>query len=307
MRFNFQRIPEPNDPLVDKLRRKLFDDKVLSPGLTHSALFMLVFLGGFFVPLAIIVIYGFMPSGTFSLLQVPTLENYGAILHGTYYTSLLRSLGLAALTVALLLAVCYPLAYAMARVFGRFGTFVSVAVVLSLFVSENIRLYGWVLSLMKNGVFTGFLQMLGVPVGGWLYNVPVIVFGMCYVYMPFMLFPLALGISLVPAEAREAAMDLGASKKQVFLLVDLPLSMPGLVTGCMLTFVLSLGAMAEAKILGGDKVVTIADEVQGAFTYGQNWPMGSALASVLIALTGVLVFLALRKLDFDSILRKKTE
>lgn len=307
MPLNLNRIPDqPFDPLMAKLRRRLFDDQVLSPGVLHSAPFMLVFLGGFFVPLAIILVYSVMPGHSFSLLQAPTLENYAAILHGTYYTSLLRSLGLAAVTTALLLVVCYPLAFAMVRVFKRFATFVSIMVVLSLFVSENIRLYGWVLSLMKRGVIMGTLELLGLPAEGLLYNVPVIVFGMAYVYLPFMLFPLVLGISLVPAEAREAAFDLGATRRQIFTLIDLPLSMPGLVTGCMLTFVLSLGAMAEAKILGGEQVVTIADEIQGAFTYGQNWPMGSALSSVLIGITGLLVFFALRKLDFDSILRKKT-
>jgi spermidine/putrescine transport system permease protein len=214
-------------------------------------------------------------------------------------------MGLAALTVILLLVICYPLAFAMVRVFKGFASFVSIAVVLSLFVSENIRLYGWVLSLMKRGVLTGGLDILGIHIPGMLYNIPVIVFGMAYVYLPFMLFPLVLGISLVPVEAREAALDLGASRKQVFAMIDLPLSMPGLVTGCMLTFVLSLGAMAEAKILGGEKVITIAAEIQGAFTYGQNWPLGSALSSLLILITGVLVFFALRNLDFDALLRKK--
>jgi len=271
----------------------------------HSIPFMTVFLTCFIIPLGIIIIFSFMPANSFSILQAPTLENYVKIFKGTYYTSLLASMGLASVTVILLLAICYPLAYAMVRIFKRFASFVSIAVVLSLFVSENIRLYGWVLSLMKRGVLMGGLDVLGIHFGGALYNIPVIIFGMAYVYLPFMLFPLVLGISLVPQEAREAAFDLGASKKQIFTMIDLPLSMPGLVTGCMLTFVLSLGAMAEAKILGGEKVITIADEIQGAFTYGQNWPMGSALSSVLILITGVLVFVALRNLDFDALLRKK--
>jgi spermidine/putrescine transport system permease protein len=271
----------------------------------HSLPFLGIFVTCFAIPLGIILLFSVMPANTFSILQIPTLENYAKIFKGTYYTSLLASMGLAALTVILLLVICYPLAFAMVRVFKGFASFVSIAVVLSLFVSENIRLYGWVLSLMKRGVLTGGLDILGIHIPGMLYNIPVIVFGMAYVYLPFMLFPLVLGISLVPVEAREAALDLGASRKQVFAMIDLPLSMPGLVTGCMLTFVLSLGAMAEAKILGGEKVITIAAEIQGAFTYGQNWPLGSALSSLLILITGVLVFFALRNLDFDALLRKK--
>lgn len=306
MKLDLTRIPERRDPLLAKLKRKLFDDEVLTAGFLHSWPFLILFLSCFLVPLAIVVVFSVMPEQTFSILQAPTLENYAHIFQGTYYISLLTSLGMAALTVTLLLLVCYPLAYAMVRVFKGFATFISVAVVLSLFVSENIRLYGWVLSLMKRGVISGSLEAIGIPFDGWLYNVPVIVFGMAYVYLPFMLFPLVLGIALVPQETREAAYDLGASTVQVFRMVDLPQAMPGIVTGCMLTFVLSIGAMAEAKILGGEQVITITDEIQGAFTYGQNWPMGSALSTILILIVSVLVFFALRKLDFDTLLRKKS-
>ena len=84
-----------------------------------------------------------------------------------------------------------------------------------------------------------------------LFTLPAIVLGMVYVYLPFMLFPMTLGIAMVPNETREAAFDLGASRWQVFREVELPLSMPGIVIGFLLTFVLAVGAIAEAKVLGG--------------------------------------------------------
>ncbi len=271
-----------------------------------SSLPILALLAMIFVaPLLVVFGFSIMPTKTFSLLQVPTLENFAIIVGETYYMSLLWSLGLSAWTVLVLLAICYPLAFAMAKVFGVFTNVITVLVVLTLFVSENIRLFGWLLVFMKGGLLSGYLNAwLGVEMGGLLYNAPIIVFGLVYVYFPFMLFPLTLGISMIPDELREAAADLGASRRTVLREVDLPLAMPGIMVGCMLTFVLCTGAMLESKLLGGQKVIVMADEIESAFTYGQNWPLGSALSVVLIALVGVIAVFVLRRIDLDQILGK---
>ncbi len=259
----------------------------------------------FIAPLLVVFGFSIMPTKTFSLLQVPTLENFAIIVGETYYMSLLWSLGLSAWTVLVLLAICYPLAFAMAKVFGVFANVITVLVVLTLFVSENIRLFGWLLVFMKGGLLSGYLKAwLGIEMGSLLYNGPIIVFGLVYVYFPFMLFPLTLGISMVPDELREAAADLGASRWAILREVDLPLAMPGILVGCMLTFVLCTGAMLESKLLGGQKVIVMADEIETAFTYGQNWPLGSALSVVLIALVGVIAVFVLRRIDLDQILGK---
>jgi len=113
------------------------------------------------------------------------------------------------------------------------------------------------------------------------------------------------GISMVPDDARQAASDLGASKWQVFWEIDLPLSAPGIVVGCLLSFVLAAGAMAESKLLGGQAVIVIADEIETAFTYGQNWPLGSALSIVLILIIGSLAVFAVSRVDLDSIMGRR--
>jgi len=128
---------------------------------------------------------------------------------------------------------------------------------------------------------------------------------MVYVYIPFMLFPMTLGVSMVPAETRDAAFDLGATRWQVFREVELPLSMPGVLIGSLLTFVLAVGAIAEAKVLGGQKVIPITHDIEIAFTYAQNWPLGSALAVLLMAVVGALVLLVLRRFDLDLLLGRK--
>ncbi|MBC8039153.1 MAG: ABC transporter permease [Opitutaceae bacterium] len=263
-------------------------------------------LFGFVAPLLCVVWFGLMPPKTFSLLQAPTLENYHTIFAQTYFKSILWSLGLAAVTVLILLVICFPLAFAMAKIFRGAASFITYAIATSLFVSENIRLFGWVIGFMKNGVVGGTLaRYLDIPIDSLLYNVPVIILGMVYVYLPFMLFPLVLGVKMVPDQVREAAFDLGASRWQVFRKIDLPLSMPGVLIGSLLVFVLSVGAISEAKILGGQKVVTIASDIESEFTYAQNWPLGSALSTMFIALTTVVVFFALGRFDLEKLLGKK--
>jgi spermidine/putrescine transport system permease protein len=254
----------------------------------------------------VIVGYSFMPPKTFDFAHLPTLENFLNIINESYYRSFLWSFGLALTTVVILLLVCYPLAYGMAKLFGRWSNLLMLLLVIPLFVSENIRLYGWVLFLIKGGVLLGALQSwFGISPDSAMYTVPAIVLGLVYVYVPFTLFPMVLGLSMVPREVTEAAADLGASRWQVFREVELPLSMPGYLIGAMLTFVLSLGSLAESKILGGQTVIMIADDIETAFTFSQNWPLGSALSVLLIVLVGAMVLYLLKRLDLDAILGRR--
>ena len=281
--------------------RSLFRSTGFFCALPVIVLLLLVFIA----PLFVVIGFSFVPARTFNLFSAPTLENYQSIVADTYYLSFGWSLFLAALAVMILFIICYPLAFAMAKVFGRFSIFITIAIVISLLVSENIRLFGWVLVLMKGGVFLGYLEhWFAVELESWLYGGPIIVFGLVYVYLPFMLFPLTLGISMIPNELRQAASDLGANRWTIFREIDLPLAMPGILIGCMLTFVLCTGAMAEAKVLGGGNILTMLDEIETAFTYKQNWPLGSALSVILIVTVSGIALFTLRTIDLDRILGK---
>ena len=273
----------------------------------RSAIPVVLFLAaGFAAPLIAVIWFSFMPPRSFSFAGTPTLENYRTIFESTNYISFLWSLGLAVVAVALLALICYPVAYGLVRVFGKWAMLLTLLFTIPLFVSENIRLYGWVLFLIKNGVLLGSLKSLfGLQLESMLFTLPAIILGMVYVYLPFMLFPMTLGISMVPNETRDAAFDLGASRWQVFREVELPLSMPGVVIGFLLTFVLAVGAIAEAKVLGGQQVIPITHDIEIAFTYSQNWPLGAALSVLLMLVVGVLVLLALRRFDLDTFLGRR--
>ncbi|MEQ1520931.1 MAG: ABC transporter permease [Aestuariivirga sp.] len=267
---------------------------------------LLFLLVGFAAPLLAVIWFSFMPARTFSLFAAPSLANYATIFESTSYISFLWSLGLAAITVILLALICYPVAYGLVRVFGKWAMLLTLLFTIPLFVSENIRLYGWILFLIKNGVLLGSLKsMFGLELESILFTRTAILLGMVYVYLPFMLFPMTLGISMVPKETRDAAFDLGASRWQVFKEIELPLSMPGIVIGFLLTFVLAVGAIAEAKVMGGQRIIPITHDIEIAFTYAQNWPLGAALAVLLMLVVGILVLLALRRFDLDSFLGRK--
>ena len=260
----------------------------------------------FLAPLVVVAVFSVMPAKVFGLLHMPDFSAYAVFFEQGYYRSLLWSLGMAFVSTFILFILCWPLAFAMVKIFGRFTTVITVAVVMSLFVSENIRLFGWVLTLMKGGLFEGYFRFwTGIGFESPLYDVPVIIFGLVYVYLPFMLFPLAQGISMVSDDVRQAAFDLGASRIQVLLKIDLPLAAPGIVVGCLLSFVLAAGALAESKILGGQAVIAIADDIETAFTFGQNWPLGAALSMILILIIGVLALIGISRVDLDKIMGRK--
>lgn len=278
----------------------------LPTGFWYALPILALLFFGFLAPMLLVVLYSFMPRGTFSPWGMPTLENYVDIVEQNFYISFGWSLWLAFLSTVILLIVAYPLAVAIKRAAPNRALILTVLIVAPLFVAENIRLQGWVLFLDKAGVLDGGLNWLfGFGTGSLVTNVPAIVFGIVYIYLPFMLFPMILGLSNVPPDVREAAADMGATRWRMFRDIELPLAAPGILIGSLLCFVISLGAFSEAKFLGKGVIVTIAQDIESAFTFGQNWPRGSALSVLVILLAGTAVFIAMRRMDLDKMLGRR--
>lgn len=275
-----------------------------SPGPLLALPLAILMLMGFLGPLMLVALYSLMPARTFSLTQRPTLENYLTIFSDTYYISFGWSVYMAFLTTIILMIISWPIAYGLSRCFKK-PMILTLLLILPLFISENVRLYGWVLTLLSHGLIDGTLRALfDMTLPSLLYNKAIILFGMIFVFLPFMLFPMSLGISMIPDTCREAAFDMGASRWQVFKEIELPLAMPGIMIGSLLSFVLALGSIAESKILGGQSIIMVAQEIETAFTYAQNWPLGSALATLLILITAVLVILMLKRIDLDQLFKR---
>ena len=279
----------------------------LSPGIRCASPVIIFMALGFLAPLITVIGFSFAAPRTFAVFQTFTLENFAEIFNpaDTVWMSFAWSLSLALVTVLLLLIVCYPIAYGLVRVFGRWSSLISILFVFPLFISENVRLYGWTLFFINHGVLDGLLGQIGLSAPNVLYTPAITLFGMVYTYVPFMLFPMTLGLAMVPGDLIEAAKDFGASRLMIWREIELPLAMPGILIGALLSFVLAAGAVAEAKILGGQSVIMISHDIEIAFTYSQNWPRGSALAVLLMIVIGGLSMAVMSRLDLDRILGRR--
>lgn len=282
--------------------------KVKNPGFLLSLPSLIVLSLFFVVPLILIVLYSIQEPYSFEITTDLSLLNFKDFFGEEYYKSLGWSLLLSLLTTIILFIVCYPCAYAMAKVFPKTSIWITLILVMPIFVMTNIRLFGWTLILLKGGYLsflTGWIP--GMENAEFLYNFPIILFGMVYIYFPFMLFPMELGFFMVDDDAVEAAIDLGANRWQVIKEVEFPMASAGIFIGSLLVFVLSLGAVVESQVLGGSTVVPFADDLHHAFSFQQNWPLGSALSVVILAITLVLIIVTLHYVDLDKLLGSRAK
>ena len=297
----------PPPELRQQSALQLFCQWLRNPGFVSASPILIFFLIGFVGPLVIVLGFSVVPERTFGFHGDWTVDNYVHVVSESYWISFAWSFGLAAATVLCCLLISYPVSYGIARIFGRWAAPIMLILVIPLFVSENVRLFGWYLVLLKGGgILAGSSKFLfGLDTGTLLYSPGTILMGMVYVYLPYTLFPTTLGLSLVPRDQMDAASDLGANRWQIFREVELPIAMPGILIGSLLTFVLAVGAISEAKLLGGANIVVIAHSILHEFTYAQNWPLGSAISMFAIVITGVLVIIVMRRLDLDRLLGRK--
>jgi spermidine/putrescine transport system permease protein len=281
-------------------------DESARNGLVSVVPVVLLLLVGFALPLLFIVYTGFMPSRSFGLIGEPTLENYWIIVADGYWRPLMWSLAFAAATTILSLVIAWPIAKALVVHAGRFASIISILIAVPVFIAESVRLFGAHLFMMpKGGILAGSMNAIfGIDVGSILFTPLATLVGMVYIYLPFAIFPMVLGLSQVPREQVEAAKDLGASGWQTVTNVELPIALPGILIGGLLVFVLALGATAEAAILGGQSVVVAVQSIEQRFNYAQDWPLGSALATVLCVITALVVFPLMRRLDVDRLFRR---
>jgi spermidine/putrescine transport system permease protein len=247
-----------------------------------------------------------MPPRTFALTGDLTLQNYRAAFGEGYERPLFWSVIGATLTTVIAAVLAWPTAKILHHHAGRLATLVTALIALPIFISESVRLFGMSLFLMPGGgILAGSLNaFFDIRIGSILNTRLAALLGMIYIHFPFMLFPLLLGVANIPADRVEAARDLGAGRWAVFREVELPLAAPGLAIGGLLTFVLCLGANAEAAILGGRAVTVMTAAVEQRFNYAQDWPMGAALTVLMIAVTAAVVFPVLARVDLGRMIRR---
>jgi mannopine transport system permease protein len=235
----------------------------------------------------------------------PTLAHYHRVFAEPLYVAiLLRTLRVAATVTALSLLLGYPVAYYMTRCRGWAFTLMTVSVLLPLWTNVLVRSYAWTILLQRNGIANTLLRGLGLidqplPL---LYTEPAMVVAMTQVLLPFMVLPLYSTLRNVPHELPRAARNLGADPRRTFLHVTLPLSLPGVVSGGVLVFVMALGFYITPALIGGPRSLMIGPLIYQQATQLVNWPFAAALGVVLLAVTLALIGLLQRTLGLQRVM-----
>ena len=222
-----------------------------------------------------------------------TLDNFAKMLDGVYLRCFRESFRLALSTTALSVLLGYPFGYFMGRLSPKGKRLMMFLIMVPFWTSSLIRLYGWLIILQVKGLFNGVLLRLGVidePLK-ILYTYPAVLIGMVYALLPFMILAVYTSVEKMDWTLVEAARDLGASRVKAFFTVTLRLTLPGLMSGVILTFVPSMGLFFIADILGGNKIVLVGSLIQDQMTRGGNQPFAAALALVLAVMTTLMLWL----------------
>jgi spermidine/putrescine transport system permease protein len=260
---------------------------LLAPGLAWLAIFFLAPLG--------FLGYQSLQSGSFDFGYQFSwqLSNYWDAI-STYKVFLVRSFVYAGLATVLALVISYPLAYWIAFRGGRWKNVLLLAIIAPFFVTYLIRTLAWQNILADQGMVVGILRDLHVlgPDGRLLATPTAVVAGITYNFLPFMALPLYVALEQIDPRLIEAAQDLYASKTKTFLRVTLPLSLPGVFAGTLLTFIPAAGDFINAQLLGTPKQHMIGNVIQSKFLELIDYPAAAALSFVLMAaiLIGVVAY-----------------
>ncbi|NVO17747.1 MAG: ABC transporter permease subunit [Rhodoplanes sp.] len=223
------------------------------------------------------------------------IDFFGALSADTYATlagddlylfSYLKSLQVAGLSTAILLAIGLPIAHAMARAPARLQPFLVVAVMLPFWTSFLIRIYAWMTILQRDGLLNQVLQGLGLvdEPASWLSTDTAVLIGIVYSYLPFMVLPLYASLHKLDESLLEAAADLGCPRWKAFWLVTVPLIAPGIGAGCLLCLIPIIGEFVIPDLLGGSDTMMIGQTLWTEFFANKDWPVASAIAVVLLML-----------------------
>ncbi|WP_316231451.1 ABC transporter permease [Bradyrhizobium sp. SZCCHNR1051] len=227
-------------------------------------------------------------SPTQLMVQALSPDNYIKAATDPYYQQIiLATLGIALLCTLLTLILAFPAAYWLGRMESRWKSLVVIATLFPLLVGNVVRSAGWMALFARDGLVNTSLMKLGLISAPLeiMYTTKAVIIGIIAVVLPYMILTLSAVIESIPRDLEYAAANLGASGARVFWRVILPLSGPGVAAGSILVFVLCMNTYATAVLLGGPRFKMMAPAVYDQFVRGNNWPLGAALAFMLLAVT----------------------
>lgn len=224
-------------------------------------------------------------------------ENYGLFFSEPIYVQMfINTFEIAFIVTAICLILGYPVAYLLTILPSRWSGLLMVAVLMPFWTSALVRTFAWLIILQRNGVVNKSLIWLGMiekplPL---VYNMTGTIIGMVHIMVPFLILPLYTSMKAIDGNLMRAGANLGSSPMHAFYRVFLPLSMPGLIAGTVMVFVMSLGFYITPAILGGGKIKMIAQRIQESIALYPTWGPASALAVLLLLMTAICLFVSVR-------------
>ncbi len=226
-----------------------------------------------------------------------TLSNYTRILTDEFYREVvLRTLALGFGVTGICLVLGYPLAYYIAHAGPRMRLTLTMLVIFPMLLNLVVRSFGWIALLANRGLVNNMLVDLGLierPIK-MMFNLFGLLVGMSHIFLPFMVLMLVPVIQAIPKDVRAAAYTLAASRARVFWSVTLPMSAPGILSGSILVFVLTISALVTPRMLGGPTYKVMATLIYDDFLQTLDWPSGAAMSFTLTALTLAVIGLSSR-------------
>lgn len=247
------------------------------------------------IPLIFIIIVSFMTRGTFGgIVYEPSLESYASLRDPVYWNVIMKSFRVATMTTFLCLVLGYPFAYFIARKPPEIASKLILLLMIPFWTNGMIRLNSLMLFFQTNGpvnhVLVNVLNVVDEPVmflyTDWLVNL-----GLFTSMLPFAVLPIYSSIEKLEGSLLEASHDLGANPVTTFFKVTLPLTIPGIISAIILTFIPSLGIYTVTDMLGGGKVMYIGNIIKDQFGSIRNWPLGAALSVLLMVITALILFI----------------
>jgi len=267
-----------------------------------GALWLLAFA---VVPLGFLVVMSFWTSTIFGLSTTLTLDNYATIFGDRVYVIvLLNTIKVALVTTALTLGFCYPMALFLASLTGRLKAVCLVLLFLPFWTSYVVRTFMWLPMLGRNGLINTLLLKMGVintPLDWLLYTQGSVYLGLFYVYSLFMILPIYLSLDRLDPRLIEAAADLGAGPWRTMRRIVVPLSMPGILSGCVMVFLLACGAYVTPQLLGGTAGVMFGNIIASQYLNTNNWALGAALSIILVLVVLGGLFLVGRRVKLEEV------
>ena len=237
-------------------------------------------------------LWGIAEDGTRKLLA--TLDNYLFLLEDKlYWVSYLKSIKIALISTLLCLLLGFPMAYAIARTPQPWRNLLLLLVILPFWTSFLLRVYAWIIMLGKEGLINNGLLGIGIinePIS-LLYTDVAVYIGIVYTYLPFMILPLYTTLEKLDLDLHDAAADLGGKPLHVFRDITLPMAMPGIIAGSLLVFIPALGEFVIPALLGGLDSLMIGRTLYDEFFMNRDWPLASAVATILLFILILLIML----------------